>query len=64
MPAHRLHPIAALGIAAALAACSPKADKNAAAPAAAPTAASGQSVKLLTASINSANNSCLRQPLE
>ena len=55
MPAHRLHPIAALGIAAALAACSPQTDKNAAASAATP-ATNGQTVKLLNVSYDVARD--------
>ena len=56
MPAHRLHPIAALGIAAALAACSPQTDKHTAASAAAPAAANGQTVKLLNVSYDVARD--------
>lgn len=55
MPARRLHPIAALGIAAALAACSPQTDKNAAASAATP-ATNGQTVKLLNVSYDVARD--------
>ena len=58
MPAHRLYPIAALGIAAALAACSPQTDKHAAASAsaAAPATANGQTVKLLNVSYDVARD--------
>ncbi len=55
MPARRLHPIAALGIAAALAACSPQTDKHAAASAATP-ATNGQTVKLLNVSYDVARD--------